>query len=264
MWCKKIELSLGKLTLLAQGAGADPKSAEERSKAAKHDAELSRVDNRLEVIRIQDRTYQLLAPSFQDALDDEAAVELAMQAFTPKVPKKYKVLYDDLQAAMKDLVAHKAMRAFPLINLLTLIRVADMGGSVTDLFCSAIRVADLGLGSVQKRQALRLIWRRCYLRDEWQKVNTTENMNDAAVSNILSQTQAYCTMVACMRYRMYLPPYIHSRASADPPTSCRSQLDRRWSQHRADLHPHAGRGARHLHKLPRRAVRIRGRRPDCA
>ncbi|CAN8106040.1 unnamed protein product [Discula destructiva] len=203
VWCKKIELSLGKLSLLAEGAGAEPASAAERSKAAKHDAELAGVEQKLEIIRIQDRTYQLLAPAFQDALDDVAAVELAMPAFTPKVPKKYKVLYDDLQAAMGELVAHKAMAPLPLINLLTLIRLTDLGAE-TRLFCSAILVAELGLQGEQKQQALRLIWRRCYIRDEWQKVNSTENMNDQAVSKILSMTQAYSTMVACMTYYLNL------------------------------------------------------------
>lgn len=216
VWSKKIELSMGKLTLLAEGAGSNPNIAEERSKAAKHDANLARVERDLETIRIQDRTYSMLSPAFQDALDDEAAVELAMQSFAPKVPKKYKVLSDDLQAAMKDLVARRAMKPLPLINLLTLVRLAEVSGTETDLFCSAIRISDLALHGEQKQQALRLIWRRCYLRDEWQKVNHTENMNDKAVLHILGQTQAYCTMVGCIRYRTF-PSLVYSPRPANTP-----------------------------------------------
>lgn len=202
VWSKKIELSLGKLTLLAEGVGAEERaSAEDRSKAAKTDAELARVEKDLEIIQLQDRTYQMLFPAFQDAVDDEAAVDLAMQTFAPKVPKKYKVLHDDLEVAMSQLVAHKAMRPLALINLLTLIRVEEIEVVETDLFWSAIRVADLGLYGEQKQQALRLIWRRCYIRDDWSKVNHTENMNDQAVMEILGQTQAYCTMVGCVTYR---------------------------------------------------------------
>lgn len=204
VWSKKIELSLGKLTLLAESASGDPEQnfAESRSKAAKCDADLARVEKELEIIRIQDRTYQMLFPAFQDAVDDVAAVELAMQAFAPKTPKKYKVLHDDLEDAMSHLVAHKAMAPLTLINLLTLVRLDDIVGTETDLFCSAIRVADLALHGEQKQQAMRLIWRRCYIRDDWSKVNHTENMNDQAVLDILGQTQAYCTMVACIRWRM--------------------------------------------------------------
>lgn len=211
VWSKKIELSLGKLTLMAEGGGADSEkeSSEDLSKAAKYDAELARVERDLEVIRIQDRTYQMLSPAFQDAVDDEAAVELAMQTFAPKIPKKYKVLYDDLQDAMGLLVSHKAMPPLTLVNLLTLIRLDEIGGLETDLFCSAIRVADLALRGDQKRQALRLIWRRCYIRDDWSRVNHTENMNDQAVIAILGQTQAYCTMVACVRWRMN-DPLVHA------------------------------------------------------
>lgn len=207
VWSKKIELSLGKLTLLAESASAesDQNFAESRSKAAKCDADLARVEKDLEFIRIQDRTYHMLFPAFQDAVDDVAAVELAMQAFAPKTPKKYKVLQDDLQDAMSYLVAHKAMAPLALINLLTLIRLDEIVGTETDLFCSAIRVADLALNGEQKQRAMRLIWRRCYIRDDWSKVNHTENMNDQSVLEILGQTQAYCTMVACIRWRMATP-----------------------------------------------------------
>lgn len=202
VWSKKIELSLGKLTLLAESASGDAEKdlAESRSRAAKCDAALERVDNDLEVIQIQDRAYQLLFPAFQDALDDVAAVELGMQAFAPKIPKKYKVLHDELQEAMSYLVAHKTMAPLTLINLLTLVRLDEVAEPEIDLFYSAIRVADVGLSGELKQRAMRLIWRRCYIRDDWSKVNHTENMNDQAVLDILEQTQAYCTMVACIRW----------------------------------------------------------------
>lgn len=206
VWSKKIELSLGKLTLLAEGAGAEEgEAAQDRSKAAKADTELVRVEKDLEIIQVQDLTYQILSPAFQDAVDDEAAVDLAMQTFAPKIPKKYKVLHDDLKAAMRHLVAHKAMRPLALINLLTLIRLDEMNGVETDLFWNAIRVAELGLYGEQKQQALRLIWRRSYIRDDWSRVNHTENMNDQAVEEVLGQTQAYCTMIGCVTYRKFYP-----------------------------------------------------------
>ncbi|PSR97698.1 Nup133 N terminal like-domain-containing protein [Coniella lustricola] len=205
VWSKKIELSLGKLTLLAEGAGAEPDeaSAEGRSKAAKSDAALARIEKRLEVVRIQDQTYQLLCPAFEDAVDDVAAIELAMQAFAPKVPKKHKVVLEDLQDAMGYLVSHKAMTSLMLINLLTLIRLDAVEGQETNVFSWAIRVADLSLHGQEKQRAMRLIWRRCYNRDDWSKVNHTENMDDQTVMDILKQTQAYCTMVACIRWRMH-------------------------------------------------------------
>lgn len=207
VWSKKIELSLGKLTLLAEGAGAEEKpSAEDRSKAATIDAELVRVEKELEIVQVQNRVHQMLYPVFQNTIDDEAAVEIAMKEFAPKVPKKYKVLDDDLRDAISQLVAHKAMRPLALINLLTLIRIEATGNVETDLFWLAIRVADIGLQGEQREQAFRLIWRRCYLRDDWAKVNHTENMNDHAVLEVLTQTQAYCTMIGCVTYRKFLNP----------------------------------------------------------
>lgn len=208
VWSKKIELSLGKLTLLAEGSSANPDETSpfDRSRAAKVDEDLIRIERDLEIIRIQDRTYNMLYPAFEDAVDDVGAVELAMQTFAPKFPKKYKVLHDDLEDAMSHLVAHRAMAPLSFINLLTLIRLPDefvgteMGPS--EGFCSAIRVADLALQGELKQRAMRLIWRRCYIRDDWSKVNHTEDMNDQAVMAILEQTQAYCTMELCVRWRM--------------------------------------------------------------
>lgn len=204
VWNKKIELSLGKLTLLAEGAGAEAEgnSALVRSKAARCDNQLAQVEKDLEIVRIQDQIYQVLVPAFQDALDDVAAAELAMQTFSPKIPKKHKVLLDDLQEDLFQLVTHKAMQPLSLINLLTLIRVDDYGVEPGFWFFQALRLAELGLKGKQREDARRLIWRRCYIRDDWTKVNYTENMSDQAVLSKLVETQPYCTMVACHRHHL--------------------------------------------------------------
>lgn len=207
VWNKKIELSLGKLTLLAEGAGAEAEgnSALVRSKAARCDNQLAQVDRDLEIVRIQDHIYQILVPAFQDAVDDVAAVDLAMQTFSPKIPKKHKVLLDDLQEDLCALVTHKAMQPLSLINLLTLIRVDEYGVEPGFLFFQALRLAELGLKGKSREDARRLIWRRCYIRDDWTKVNYTENMSDQAVLSKLVETQPYCTMVACHRHRKSPP-----------------------------------------------------------
>lgn len=204
VWNKKIELSLGKLTLLAEGASVESagNTALIRSRAGRHDIQLAQVEKDLEIVRIQDQIYQVLVPAFQDAVDDVAAVELAMQTFSPKIPKKYKVLLDDLQEDLFQLVTHKAMRPLSLINLLTMIRVDDYGVEPGFLFFQALRLAELGLKAKQKEDAKRLIWRRCYIRDDWTKVNYTENMSDQAVVSKLIETQPYCAMVACHRHQL--------------------------------------------------------------
>ncbi|KAK7746462.1 hypothetical protein SLS53_002421 [Cytospora paraplurivora] len=220
VWNKKIELSLGKLTLLAEGAGADAEVdlAGDRSKAAKSDNQLALVEKDLEIVHIQDHIYQSVLPAFQDAVDDVAAVELALQTFSPKIPKKYKVLLDDLQEALHQLVTHKALKPLTLVNLLTLIRLDEAGAVESDPFFQALRVADLGLQGRQREDARRLIWRRCYIRDDWSKVNYTENMTDRAVVEILGRTQAYSTMFASIQYHIKQhdkdTPYILTPAEA--------------------------------------------------
>lgn len=203
VWCKKIELSLGKLALLAEEA--ERQSAAEDSVVdveAKIVSSLEKVDRELDLIKIQDALYDQILPSITMAIDESAEVELALKAHGFKIAKKQKPLADIFEDAMVRLLKHEALDALSLIDLLTLAyfkpeHAVEMG----DQFFLALQVAALGLKGEDRRNAERLIWRRCYTRDDWKAINETNDKADIVQLEALGSTAAYSAMFAVAEYR---------------------------------------------------------------
>ncbi|KJR81017.1 nuclear pore complex protein Nup133 [Sporothrix schenckii 1099-18] len=221
VWNKKIELSLGKLALLAeQGASANwanslltpPKSLSPAPFSSDNDAtsphngnngngnsddNIDRVDRQLNMIKIQDLLYSWVLPSIATAVDEAAELQLAMENHATRLPKRPKTLLNVFEDGLSRLLKHEALDAFTLIDLLTLI---DMRREETlieeDVFYLALLVADAGLGGEDRRQAQRLIWRRCFIRDDWAQINNTQLQDDESTASILSQTSVYTTVYA--------------------------------------------------------------------
>ncbi|KAB5577589.1 Non-repetitive/WGA-negative nucleoporin C-terminal-domain-containing protein [Coniochaeta sp. 2T2.1] len=196
VWNKKIELSLGKLALLAEEEKAEAAGSISNGDA-NTTAGLERIDRELEIIKIQDALYQEMLPSFSDAVDQDEEPRLAVLSHGDLIPKKHKVIADIYEDAMVRLVKHEALDAFSIIDLLTLSHlrpehVLDMG----DQFCLALQVAALGLKGEDRRNAERLIWRRCYLRDDWREVNETNNKADIDQLEAVAATAVYSAMFA--------------------------------------------------------------------
>ena len=200
VWNKKIELSLGKLALMAEGAGDD--STEAKSKdltdGAARDEKLIRVQRELDVIDIQDQLYGFIFPSISNAVDEAAELMLAVQTHD-KIPKKHKALHQLIENSLSRLLKHEALDPFALIDLLTLLELGDGDPSDTesDQFFLALRVAHCSLKGDELIDAQRLIWRRCFTRNDWSKINNTESQGDLAVLRALEVTRAYHTMYAC-------------------------------------------------------------------
>lgn len=200
VWNKKIELSLGKLALLAEEEklvthGSVDNGGDEME--AKTSAGLERIDRELDIIKIQDSLYKQVLPSITLAIDESAEVELALKAHGSLIPQKQRVLADIFEDAMFRLIKHEALDAFSLIDLLTLSHlkpghVNEMG----DQFCLALQVAAWGLKGEDRKNAERLIWRRCYLRDDWRQVNETNNKADTDQIESVGATAAYSAMFA--------------------------------------------------------------------
>ncbi|KAJ9156550.1 hypothetical protein NKR23_g1073 [Pleurostoma richardsiae] len=205
LWNKKIELSLGKLAFLAEGAGgeATPVDPKKPDAALQRDDNLSKIERELGVINIQDQLYKMILPSISNAVDEAAEIVLAMEAHAPKIPKKHKILHQVLENALSRLIKHEALDALTLIDLLTLVHVNREEveeEAVQDQFFMALRVASLSLKGDEQRQAKRLIWRRCFNRDDWSRINNTGNQADEVVLEALSLTNAYHTIYACCVY----------------------------------------------------------------
>jgi nuclear pore complex protein Nup133 len=204
VWNKKIELSLGKLALLAEEEKTLSRGgvSDDDSELDKTTAGVEKVDRELDIIRVQEALYRQILPSIALAIDESAEVELALRAHGGMIPKSQKVLADIYEDAMFRLIKHEALDSLSLIDLLTLSYLKpEHVDEIGDQFFLALQVAALGLKGEDRRNAERLIWRRCYLRDDWKQVNETNNKADIDQLEAVGATAAYSTMFAIAAHR---------------------------------------------------------------
>ena len=209
LWSKKIELSLGKLARMAESSRPISKastSLQDMSvKEVAVDARVDAIDRELAIIRIQDEFYDSqIRPVIDSALDEQSEWDMLREGFALQIPKKYKILSQVFEDSLKSLYNHEALDALSLIDLLTLITLSpDTKEQIPDQFYLAIKVAHDGLSGDERLQAERLIWRRCFLKDDWRGLNNTSLKNDNDVMDVLSDTElfsVYCTLYAGRKF----------------------------------------------------------------
>lgn len=200
VWSKKIELSLGKLALLAEEADQSNGDSEmangySDSKAAS----LEKVDQALEVIAVQNGFYNQIRPTIEEAVDERAEFELAIKYHGTWVnaQKKQKALQSVFEDGMERLLKHEALPPLTLIDLLTLAYLDPKHfEAIGDQFYLALKVAKHGLKGEERSNAERLIWRRCLIRDDWKQVNVTNLKDDQHQLEVLGDTAVYRTLFA--------------------------------------------------------------------
>jgi nuclear pore complex protein Nup133 len=196
LWSKKIELSMGKLALLA-GRSYSQTNGIIIPDGGK--TELSSVHDQLALIKIQDQTYDVVLPSIANAIDENAELQLALEAHNNKALKNQPTFISFLEESMARLVKHEAMDALTLIDLLTLMTDEEDFRSVQ--FYLALEATRYGLTKDEQLLTQRIIWRRCMLRDNWTDINNTEQKDDQQVSEHLARTALYQTFLTCLRNR---------------------------------------------------------------
>ncbi|KAI0973882.1 Non-repetitive/WGA-negative nucleoporin C-terminal-domain-containing protein [Xylaria arbuscula] len=205
VWNKKIELSLGKLARMAESATPAGNSSTTIQEASinqiTEDTRIDTIDKELTIINIQTEFFDTqIHPIIKAALDETAELGLVQAAFALQIPKKHKVISDLFDDAVKRLLRHEALDPLTLIDLLTLVTLpSETKENIADQFFLAIQVASNGLGGDERYQAERLIWRRCFLREDWTVINNTSMKDDEETLDVLGQTdlfQLYCTLYA--------------------------------------------------------------------
>lgn len=201
VWNKKIELSLGKLALLAEEVDAsvngDSVANGYPESETRYGVHLETIDRELALIKIQDSLYGQVLPTIQEAVDEAAELELALKEYGGLIPAKQKAVLHIFEDALSRLLKHEALRPLTLIDLLTLAQLPPTHfENMGDQFFLALKVAKFGLRDQDRENAERLIWRRCLLRDDWKRVNETNNKNDLDQLEIIGGTAAYRTMFA--------------------------------------------------------------------
>ncbi|KAL6907069.1 Non-repetitive/WGA-negative nucleoporin C-terminal domain-containing protein [Trichoderma evansii] len=214
VWSKKIELSLGKLALLAEMEQKSPKNGNLKLNAEeiRIEQQLAHVEKELITVKIQDQLYAQIFPSTYDAVDEAAAVNFAMEAHSANVPKRQKTLRQLFEDGMERLLKHEALDPMTLIDLLTLVDLKqESRDEIAHPFWLALKVADSSCHSEEAREAKRLIWRRLFIRDDWSKINDTQLKDDREVTERLASTELYAMLYDCIQYQDE-----HARGSFKP------------------------------------------------
>ncbi|ORY59619.1 Nup133 N terminal like-domain-containing protein [Pseudomassariella vexata] len=203
VWNKKIELSLGKLARMAEASRPTSKASASIQEATVNesvaDASVDAIDKELAIIKIQDQLYGQIRPVVSVAIDESAELPMAIEEFPVKVPKKYKILSEIFEDGLGRLLRHEALDPLTLIDLLTLIQLKpELKELIPDQFFLAIEVANYGLSGSERDQAERLIWRRCYLREDWTRINNTSLKGDNDIMEVLGTTDLF--PVFCVLY----------------------------------------------------------------
>jgi nuclear pore complex protein Nup133 len=230
VWNKKVELSLGKLALLAEAEEkkANPTTFKPNADEARSEAQLKKIDRELITITIQNQLHSHIFQSIYDAVDEAAALNFAMEAHSANIPRRQKPLYHIFEDGMKRLLKHEALDAMTLIDMLTLVYLKpDASNAVANPFWLALKVAESSCHGEEAKEAKKLIWRRLLIRDDWAKINDTQMRDDVEVVERLTGTELYAMLSDCIRFQDSLKPF-----TPLPPTEAigafSGDLDRRF------------------------------------
>lgn len=204
VWSKKVELSIGKMARLT--TDRDYSQANGILVPDGGQTDLAVVNNELGLIKIQDQVYDHVLSSIDAAIDDNAEVQLALEAYGNKSLRNKMAFSLLLESSMGKLVKHEAMDALNLTDLLTL--MGNSGKSEEDLsfrgqqFYLAIQATLQGITKKDEQHLTqRVIWRRCMLRDKWADINNTILKDDEQVNDQLRTTALYMAFRACFKNR---------------------------------------------------------------
>ncbi|KAG8353487.1 Nucleoporin NUP133 [Fusarium venenatum] len=237
VWSKKIELSLGKLALMAELEEKDIKAGGLKVNADEVRAEekLKQVDRELVAIKIQDQLYHQVLPSTYDAVDDAAALNFAMEVHSMNIPRRQKAQHQIFEDGMKRLLQHEALDAMTLIDLLTLIYLKpESRAEIANPFWLALLVAENSCHPDEVKEAKRMIWRRLFIRDDWSRINDTQLKDDREVVERLEDTELYSMLTDCISFQDTREPF-RPQSPKEALGAFTDNLDRRFRDFEASF-----------------------------
>ena len=245
LWSQKIALSMQKLTLLAAKSQSKAKS-----KISELNSSTGRIDQSLSILSIQDQFFALIKSSVSDALDLDAEVDLTIQRHAPADKPAFNSLLRT--SLLPRFFENRTLDPPDLIELLTLVQPDPIGfddpGSILSLrFLSALQVLYFWASSSNETKPTqevtthyeRLIWRRCYIADDWTTLNHTEARSDEQVTETTSYTSLYRTLLAGFRQQASSTSSAsHSFWDTHPPIEPTEQTLLDEGTSRTDLEPY--------------------------
>lgn len=217
IWSKHAELSLAKLSLLASKSG-NLELREDGSLNVDSDPDdvadvlLEMNQTERQIAKIQEDLYNHLRPNFALGLNDQQGkVGAVMEVFGQIAVDRRPYLQRLLQQGFSDLYDQYVISIPVLINILTLIdnvtsathEVPEPAVDIrTKEFSMALHLLDasqwcnsLGDEEIQRGEMLKkLIWKRLFIRDNWETVNDTKGKSDDASREQIQETLLYATL----------------------------------------------------------------------
>jgi nuclear pore complex protein Nup133 len=198
LWPKKIELSLSKLALLA--AYEETESGLNGGKSGGFASVNVGPDIDLEIVHIQEALYKHFMKEIGACIDSQAELEIALQKFGLK-NQDLGALRQVLEAGVERLLSHTALSVEELIDVLTLMD-SEIGDDDDNLqgqeFFLALRALDAAAPNIPQPRfdlLLQLIWKRCYIYDDWVELNgAAQKKSGDEMESKLRKTVAWRTL----------------------------------------------------------------------
>lgn len=208
LWSRLVELSLGKLALLADFENSGFDDVGTIYPAVKAFNDLS------EISTIQEILYSHFLPVLHGAIDQQAEVQLAMEQFANKLVNNKPILYDILRRGISKLVSRSPLEANEIIDILTLmdpvqvLEENDTSGVIGHEFTMSLRVLRL-YGSLHPntdyyKYLQRTIWRRCILKNDWIAINNTRLKGDLEIEKEIVSTALFQTVAEYFKGKLNL------------------------------------------------------------
>ncbi|EFQ98918.1 hypothetical protein MGYG_01931 [Nannizzia gypsea CBS 118893] len=193
LWSKRVELALAKLSTLAA-----------RETQTGMQVNLSCFEDETDLAIIQESVYDSL-PHLNEAIDESARLQIANDQFANVIVRSKPALRETLQRGLAKLVTRCPVQGDELADLLTLmdpipaIEPAEENEVAGHEFSLALRALNLS-GSVKEDSAYRenlekIVWRRCMIRDDWERISATAGKTDDEVEAEIRSTALFKTIM---------------------------------------------------------------------
>ncbi|KAK5107910.1 hypothetical protein LTR62_000570 [Meristemomyces frigidus] len=197
LWAKKVELSMSKLSLLA---GIEASMVPD----GRQDITIQALEQDLRLVKIQEKLYNHVAGQCSNALDRESQLQLAMETLGTNTENLFH-LQALLHKLLEKLLGRTVLTVEELIDILTLMDSVIFEGAARPrhnlegkeffLALQALDAAALNLEQEQVELLLQIIWKRCYVHDDWNVVITAQKKRGNKDSQaILRDTAAWRTL----------------------------------------------------------------------
>ncbi|KIM49090.1 hypothetical protein M413DRAFT_95576 [Hebeloma cylindrosporum] len=186
---KHIMLSIGKLSYLA----------EKQTTNIPSDSELDAFHSGLDFISVQEGVLEELRPSpppIRTRQTLEGQIDAIVHSKGGKLVGK-NAFTSVFRDCLRQLLQGKALSTEDLVDILTL---KDNKASIEDYSTSIhLLLSTTDLPEARKYSALRTVWRRVYLHDDWENIMKTNGVSDLVLAERLVETALFSTILSVLR-----------------------------------------------------------------